>query len=857
MQKLHAAMSLRNGGRKIVDMPSRDFDPKVTGEVSFSGPAKIRRVVLISFAFASLYICLGNVSPGSDSYPAQGLWTPTAGLCFALLFGVSPLYAPLVLATILIGYGVAQGQQQLSSWIIAIAMITTICYTATAVVLRRLCGGPNALLKLGEIAKYLALLALTSLGSAALCALCGTRGSLFPPGRFWFEVWHSAAGDTIGMLSVGSFLLLFAIPELLGSSQENLSKRELFDSPVIGIARSLQISIFETALQVAAIPFCLWLIAKSRPDDQVELFCLLVLPLIWMATRSGLQGILLGTLFLNGCAVVAFREPASPAGLLQLQTILAVVNVASLYLGILINERTATRDELEERTVYLRALIDDNPLAMIVHDTVGRILLSNPAFERMFGFRRSEISGQKIDALVRSVEKADEAPEFTQRIVSGEPVHVTSVRCRSDGTLLRVEIFGVPLIVRGQISGGIGLYKDISEQTRLQEELLLSQKLQAVGQLAGGVAHDFNNILGIIQGYSESLVETIPASSPLRESVDEILSASKRATGLTRQLLAFGRKQVAQPQILDLNDSVKDMGRMLGRLIGEDIELCIVPGQDLRAIKADPNQIEQIILNLAVNARDAMPNGGRLTLETGNVYLHEQYAAIHAPVPPGRYVMLAVCDDGTGMDPETRSHIFDPFFTTKEKGKGTGLGLSTVYGIVQQTGGHIRVDSEPGKGSAFRLFFPRVADDEELTIVTPGAEQQAVPGTETVLLLEDEPTFRKMTADFLTRSGYTVLVATTGSEATRIVQLHPETIHLLLSDVIMPDINGPQLAKFLSMLRPDMRILFMSGYTDGALEQKEILSESVAFIQKPFSWNSLGLKMREVLELVPVPKGTH
>jgi nitrogen-specific signal transduction histidine kinase/ActR/RegA family two-component response regulator len=404
------------------------------------------------------------------------------------------------------------------------------------------------------------------------------------------------------------------------------------------------------------------------------------------------------------------------------------------------------------------------------------------------------------------------------------------------------------------VAGGIGIYKDISQQTRMEEELLLSQKLKAVGQLAGGVAHDFNNILGIIQGYSESLLEKMPRDSKLRESVDEILQASKHATALTRQLLAFSRKQVIQPQTLELNECVAQITKMLRRLIGEDVELAILPGTGLGRIKADPNQLEQVILNLAVNARDAMPKGGKLTIETGNVYLHEQYAATYAPVPPGRYVMLAVSDNGTGMSAETRAHIFDPFFTTKDKGKGTGLGLATVHGIVHQAGGYIRVDSELGAGSSFRVFFPRVDEEMPAPLEAPAGEGKILRGSETVLLLEDEPSFRKMIAEFLERTGYTVLAAESASEATRIAQLHPSAIHLMLTDVVMPEINGPQLARFLAVLRPDMRVLFMSGYTDGALEQKEILSKGVAFVQKPFAWSTLALKIRETLEVRAAPE---
>jgi two-component system, cell cycle sensor histidine kinase and response regulator CckA len=288
---------------------------------------------------------------------------------------------------------------------------------------------------------------------------------------------------------------------------------------------------------------------------------------------------------------------------------------------------------------------------------------------------------------------------------------------------------------------------------------------------------------------------------------------------------------------------------MLSRLIGEDIDLEIMPDYGSCQIKADPNQIEQILMNLVVNARDAMPHGGKLTIETGDIYLHEQYASSYAPVPPGRYIMLAVCDTGVGMTPEVRARVFDPFFTTKEKGKGTGLGLATVYGIVQQAAGYIRVDSEVGQGSSFRIFFPRVEDQLfESKADASTSDSRVLGGNETILLLEDEASFRKMTAEFLERVGYKVLVAESASDATRIVQLHPGNIHLLLTDVVMPDINGPQLARFLSVIRPSLKVLFMSGYTNGALEQRDIVAEDVSLIQKPFSWSALSLKLREILD---------
>jgi PAS domain S-box-containing protein len=379
-----------------------------------------------------------------------------------------------------------------------------------------------------------------------------------------------------------------------------------------------------------------------------------------------------------------------------------------------------------------------------------------------------------------------------------------------------------------------------------EEQLRQSQKMEAVGQLAGGIAHDFNNLLTAITGYSELTLRRLQPEDPLYRNIEEVKKAGERAASLTRQLLAFSRKQVLQPKVLGLNSIISEVEKMLCRLIGEDIDLRTVLEPQLGRIKADPGQIEQVLLNLAVNARDAMPHGGKLTIETENVYLDEGYAGQHIAVNPGHYVMLAVSDNGTGIDERTRARIFEPFFTTKEAGKGTGLGLSTVYGIVKQSGGNIWVYSEVGRGTSFKVYLPRV--DEGAQEYKRSAEpKDALQGTEMILLAEDEDVVRKLTREVLEMCGYKVLEAANGGAALLICERQKEPIHLLITDVIMPEMGGRELSDRLSQLHPEMKVLYMSGYTDNAIVHQGVLNEGANFIQKPFSPDALARKVREVL----------
>jgi len=408
----------------------------------------------------------------------------------------------------------------------------------------------------------------------------------------------------------------------------------------------------------------------------------------------------------------------------------------------------------------------------------------------------------------------------------------------------------VPKALASVASGlAVGIERKRAEEAlrSSEERLRQAQKMEAVGRLAGGVAHDFNNLLTVITSYSALLLEDLGADDPKRDDVDQIRKAAEGAAALTRQLLAFSRQQVLQPKALDLKATVAGTDKLLKRLIGEDIQLTSVLAPDLGVVKADPGQIEQIIINLAVNARDAMPTGGRLTIEVANVDMDDAYVRGHAPASPGRYVMLAISDTGIGMDEQTKARIFEPFFTTKEAGKGTGLGLATVYGIVKQSGGFIWVYSELNHGTSFKVYFPRVDEPAEPAAAsTAGTEPRG--GTETVLVVEDAASVRMVTRQVLERFGYAILEAPNGETALRLAAKHHGPIHLLLTDVIMLGLSGRQLAEQLAQLRPDMKVLYASGYADQAIVHHGILDSDIAYLQKPFTPETLARRVRQVLD---------
>jgi two-component system cell cycle sensor histidine kinase/response regulator CckA len=509
-----------------------------------------------------------------------------------------------------------------------------------------------------------------------------------------------------------------------------------------------------------------------------------------------------------------------------------------------VTQRRAEELKREETATYLRALIENCPLAIAVHDTGGLVVMCNPAFEALFQYRQADVVGLPLDTLITPAELRAEASDITKAAVEGRVTRLTTLRRTKDGTIIDTEIHGVPLTVNGVCAGAYGIYQDIRDRKRLEEEMRFGQKMQAVGRLAGGIAHDFNNIMGVIQGYSESLLESLQAEHSLRSSVEEIDKAARRAVVLTGQLLAFSRKQVLQPKVLDLNVILAEMEKMLRRIIGEHIQLVTRLGSGLGWTKADPTQLEQVILNLVVNARDAMPNGGKLIIETANAGFE---SGRDDDGEEDSHVMLTVTDTGSGMDAQTLRNIFEPFFTTKEKGKGTGLGLATVYGIVKQSGGNIFVTSEVGRGTTFTVYLSRVA--KPVAAMETGATTKKAPrGTESVLLVEDEASLRGLVRKVLEKCGYVVLEAEDGESALRISRMFPGTIHALLTDVVMPGMGGCELARSIREHRPTTKVLFMSGYPADADLPAEVTERKGYFIKKPFGRCDLATKLRELLD---------
>jgi len=575
----------------------------------------------------------------------------------------------------------------------------------------------------------------------------------------------------------------------------------------------------------------------------------------WWLSSSGVLVTLILTL-----GIVSFAVPAlapemrsyypSDMGLV-VRALMGLVLLFDVYVIYQQRQIHLFRIQLTQREELFR-LISENAADMIaVVDMSGRRLYNSPSYERLLGYSPEELAKTSAYDQIHpdDHEKVKEAAEQARRSGEGRPVEY---RIRhKDGHWLTLE--STASVVRdshGNVQKLVVVNRDITERKQLEEQLYLSQKLEAIGRLSGGVAHDFNNLLGVIIGYSEALEACIPENDPFREAVDEIQKAGKRAASLTQQLLAFSRKQVLEPKALDVKAVIVELERMLRRLIGEDIDLKIVLPQKLGTIRADRGQIEQVLLNLAVNARDAMPQGGTLTIETANSELGQSDVKRFRYVTPGPYVMLRVTDSGCGMDSELQSHIFEPFFTTKEKGKGTGLGLATVYGVIKQSGGYIWVDSEPGKGATFRIYLPEVQESPDSTGEEKPRAKPASAASRTILLVEDEESLRKLTRTILVEAGYIVLDA---HDAACALQLSTETgdaIDLLLTDVVMPGMSGRQLADELSPRRPEMRVLYMSGYTDGAVAAHGALESGISVLHKPFTRDQLVRRVEDALASV-------
>src|SRR5579864_1748877 len=503
-----------------------------------------------------------------------------------------------------------------------------------------------------------------------------------------------------------------------------------------------------------------------------------------------------------------------------------------------LHRRTAA--QLGESRSMLASIIDSSEDAILSKDLHGTITSWNRGAERIYGYKAEEVVGKNI-SLITAGDRPDEIPEILKKIVKGESIeHYESVRVTKDGRHLNVSISVSPLRgAAGEIVGASAITRDITAQKRAEGQLRQSQKMEAIGRLAGGVAHDFNNVLAIINACREFLRDRIPATADVSVYVDNIKKATERGALLTKQLLTFSRTSAIQPRVLDLNERLKDISKLLRPLMGDDVEILVATKSPSAVVEADPSQLDQIVLNLAVNARDAMPRGGKLILETGAVRFDEDFADQRQLMGPGKYVLLAVSDTGNGMDESTISRIFEPFFTTKEVGKGTGLGLATVYGIVKQSAGHILVYSEPGHGTTFKIYLPSA--DHKVGIGSKSEPETVSPKREgtTILLVEDDEIMRGLTRQLLQEHGYTVVEAHDGKSALELVQSHPGPIDLLLTDVVMRRMSGPELVERLSTSHPALKVVFMSGYTGELIAEREVLKRGITLLEKPFTRTAL------------------
>jgi len=520
-----------------------------------------------------------------------------------------------------------------------------------------------------------------------------------------------------------------------------------------------------------------------------------------------------------------------------------------------ITERKRAEERLRESEEKYHLVVEHaNQGILIAQD--GMIKFSNPKMLKISGYSQEELSSKQFTQFIHPDDRQTVVENHLKRLQGVELPHIYNFRILDkEGNIKWLEINAALINWEGK-PATLNFLTNITERKRAEEEMNLlqeqfrhSQKMEAIGRLAGGIAHDFNNLLTIIKGYSQLSLHELKEENPLKGNLEEINRASEKATDLTRQLLSFSRSQMMEMRVIDLNNIVRNLDKMLRRVIGEGVELITFLADDLGRIKVDPGQIEQVIMNLVVNAKDAMPSGGKLAIETANVELDETYVCSHIGVKPGRHVMLLVSDTGMGMAPEVKKKVFEPFFTTKEKDKGTGLGLSTVYGIVKQSGGDIWVYSEPGYGTTFKIYFPRVDEPQDIVEVKEERLEEGLPhGDETILVVEDDEEVRKITGRILRMQGYRVLEASNGGDVFSVCDQHDGPIHLMVTDVVMPKMHGPELAKRVSSLYPEMKVIYMSGYVEKFISHHGILEKGMEYIQKPFTVNELARKVREVLD---------
>ena len=812
-------------------------------------PRRLVRPALIVTAYLFVFIILDLLTRAFEELPGVVAWYPPAGLSFALLLVFGVRFAPAVVIASLISslfiYRMPQPPYALLLW----ALIMSSIYGAAAAFLRHRTRFDWRLRKLRDVTTLVltvvpvsALLAVLSVSSSALSSDM-PRSDIFGA---TFDWW---IGETVGVLTVAPFLLVYVMPWL---------KRFAEGPPaILPTRRSFPRPTWSVIGQAACLVFMLYWVFGAHVLSEFHPLYLVAVPVIWIALDRGFKGAAAGILALNlGVISATWLFGFDVAQLGELELLMIVMCVVGLTMGAIVTERRQAEAALQKSEESFRTLIENAVDLIMVLDPDGTSRYVSPSVERMLGFRPDEIVGRNISGFILS----DDLPAGLEAIAprmrtpgpAGQP---TELRVRhKDGSFRTIEVIGNNLLDDPALNMIVVNARDITERklaedkrAELEAQLAQARKMESVGRLAGGVAHDFNNMLGVILGHAEMALEQVEPTRPLHADLIEIQKAAERSADLTRQLLAFARKQTVAPQVLDLNETVAGMLNMLERIIGEDVDLHWLPSDELWPVRVDPSQIDQILANLCVNARDAITDVGKVAIYTENSVLDETYCALHPGSFPGEYVRLIVSDDGRGMDEETLSHLFEPFFTTKDVGQGTGLGLATVYGIVKQNGGFIDVCSEPDKGTTFTIYLPRHIGKTEQT-GTEGPLAPAVRGNETVLLVEDELAILKLTTRMLASQGYTVLAASTPNEALRLAREHAEELHLLVTDVVMPEMNGRELAKNLLPLYPGLKCLFMSGYTANVIAHHGVLDEGVHFIQKPFSMRDLAAKVREALE---------
>ena len=787
---------------------------------SLSWPVKATIVFVAYFVVAKLGLRFATI--GSSISP---VWPPT-GFALATLLLLGWRYWPAILAGAVLA-NATTGIPFLAAAAIGCGNTGEALLGAWLMRGRARLDEPVAVRDLVLVAAPAAALVSAVTGVAALAAT-----GAFAPGAFLPAVGLWWAGDVVGALTVAPLILTWAAP-----------------SP--GFA-GRRVMMELAALSIGCLLLSVVLLGRLFPQSFLpsSSYPYLLFPLvIGAAIRAGPRGAALATLVV---AIVAVGGAAQGAGPFALRTLPSTAAVLLVYIGVLavtglvLGAESAYRRHAEgallEAHENLRAIIQSAPLAIYTLGPAGTVLTWNAAAERLYGWSAEEVLGGSLPT----------APEGEQLILRNEVLggHALTgmevTRRRKDGSSITINLTLAPLHgPGGSVVGVLAIAADLTALRQLEVQYRQAQKVEAIGQLAGGIAHDFNNILAAILSTTQVLLRDLPRGVRVREDVEDIAASARRAAGLTRQLLAFSRRQVLELKSLDLNGLVHDQERMLRRLITEQIQLRTELAANLGTIRADASQLEQVLMNLVVNARDAMPLGGTITIATENVTVERLYLENRVPLQPGPYVVLSVVDTGVGMDAKTRARLFEPFFTTKETGKGTGLGLATVYGIVKQTGGYILVESEPHNGATFKIYLPRV--EYAASAPVPEPLVHSLNGKETVLLVEDQSDVLRVIRRGLEGLGYTVLAAPGGAEALALVARHDGPIHVLVTDVVMPGMNGRDLALGLAVTHPDTKVLYVSGYPDQSIVHHGLLAPGLAFLQKPFAPDTLAKKIREVL----------